>query len=200
MADQVRPFTNHPATAPSNGVTRLLLPGLLAIGVSCWIPAAAAAEFTRVRVGHQGVGRIADWLPVRVEAQELTPGDPLALEVTTLDARGHRVVERSGAATVESDGTMQVSGLCRVGRLDDFVQVALVAEDGTTACSTTIACGIEPRSQPPDAVQKYLRVHRFEVPFLLTIGDTAGIPELLERERCGFRATDAGWTVGGIGR
>ena len=87
----------------------------------------------------------------------------------------------SGTATAGSDGTLQVSGLCRVGRLDDFVEVALVAEDGKTACSTAIGCGTEPRSQPPDVIQTYLRVHRFEVPFLLTIGDTAGIPELLER-------------------
>ena len=160
---------------------RMLVISILAVVVSTATDSADAAELTRVRVGHQGVGRIAAWNPVQVDATGLDPSSTVSLVVTTLDARGNRVIETCRNEKSDSEGRVTLSGVCRMGRLDAPISVAIATSNGTTACSTTIQCGTESHTNAVRDVQKYLQLHRHNVPFLLTIGDTAGIPELLER-------------------
>ncbi|MEZ6060190.1 MAG: hypothetical protein R3C19_07510 [Planctomycetaceae bacterium] len=143
--------------------------------------AAASAEFSRLTIGFDSVGRVGCWLPVSAAADGLAPNDSVELHITTSDPRGNPVVEVADAAVAGSDGTVRLTGHVRFGRLEGTASVAVVSADdpATVFCRTSVAHG-ESLVPPDDAnpVQSVLQLWQYDVPFLLTVGTPAGIEEV----------------------
>ena len=144
-----------------------------------------AAEFTQVRAGYEGQARVGVWLPVRVSAHGLKTGRTVSLTTKSLDPRGNPFIRTCGSAVVDPEGHVAVAGLTLVGRMDAQLRVDLVdlsdTDNSTPLCSTVIQCS-QHAAPPSDApVQESLRLYRHDVRFLLTIGQPAGIDELLRQ-------------------
>lgn len=145
-------------------------------------PGVRAAEFSAVQVGYQRQAQVGTWMPVQVSASELPPGESGSLLVTTVDARGNSVEEICDSGTVSDDGLLSLQGLARTGRLDRSMKIELVNSQANVVwCSADVQCSDEIPDTQPDPVQKWLRIYRHDVRFLLTIGQPAGIDSLMEQ-------------------
>lgn len=145
-------------------------------------PGVRAAELTEVEVGYRRQAQVGTWMPVRVSAVDLPAGESGSLLVTTVDARGNLVEEICDSGSVSDAGRLSLQGLARTGRLDRPVRVQLVdSETAAVWCSATVQCSDELPNSEADAVQKWLRMYRHDVQFLLTIGQPAGIEALMDQ-------------------
>jgi len=161
----------------SGSVRAVLLCGLILNAVD-----ARAAEFTSVAVGYQQQAQVGRWMPVRITADDLSPGQIVALSMTSVDARGNRVIQFCGSDSADSFGHIALNGFGRTGRLDMPIQIELVDQQNSDRlCSTSIRCSEEPIQDGAVAIQTSLRIYRHDVQFLLTVARPAGIEELLNQ-------------------
>lgn len=140
-----------------------------------------AAELETLELGFQGMGKVGRWVAVNATASGLTEGDPVQLRATFSDPRGDTCVEIVDRATVDSAGKAAFSGYFKPGRLDGFGQIQVVNEQTEAVmCRQVISHGASVETATEStAVTNTLKLHPLDVPFLLTIGEPAGIPELL---------------------
>ncbi|MEQ9410631.1 MAG: DUF4350 domain-containing protein, partial [Fuerstiella sp.] len=156
--------------------------GLLACAVL--VAPGVAGEFATLRLGHGGHGKVGKWLPVSATATGLSAGTDVELRAEFPDPRGDICVEIADSGTVEADGSVQLSGFFRSGRLEGTA-VVTIADTSTddVLCRSTLAFGEDVLPDPDNAVQKVLTLRRLDVYTLLTIGDVEGIEELLRNVR-----------------
>ncbi len=145
-----------------------------------------AAEFNSVQAGYQRQAQVGVWMPIRVSAVGLNPGHSVSLVTTSLDPRGNPFVRTCGTAEVDPEGSVIVTGLSRIGRVDSDLKIALVETENSQAlCSASIQAFEKTRDTKTELtdepVQRFLRLYRHDVRFLLTIGQLAGIDELLRQ-------------------
>lgn len=139
---------------------------------------ATAAEFSTLRLGIAGVGKVGKWLPMTATASGLPAGEQVELQATFADPRGDRCVQTVATATVDTDGSAVFAGCFCVGRLEGSGQIDIVA-DGSPLCSVFVRHGETDDFRDASPVQKTLQLFRLNVPLLLSFGEVAGIPELL---------------------
>ena len=154
---------------------------LLLVPKSC-----EAARLDSVQAGYQRQAQVGVWMPVRASAVGLNPGQSISLETTSLDPRGNPFVRTCGTAEADSEGSVIVAGVCRVGRLNSDLKITLVdTGNSDELCSASIRCFEKTRESKTELtnepVQKFLRLYRHDVRFLLTIGNLAGIDELVRQ-------------------
>ena len=162
-------------------LSRLLLLLLTTVTLAAPARRTSAAEFTFVSVGYQRTAHAGVWMPVKVAATGLNPLTETALVVTTINPRGNRVTTVVESGQTDSQGRVQLSGLCRSGRMDARLDVSLQSDSNIILCKTSMQCIETNLPADTSAIQPQLRLCRYDIPFLLTIGETAGLPELLER-------------------
>jgi hypothetical protein len=148
---------------------------------------ASAAELQKLSIGYQGMGRLGAWLPVSIQANDCPAGQAVTLQVTTADARSNLCTEIVAHGQADADGAVMLSGYVRPGRFDSPVVVQLVSSDDSG--SAVVHCEHQIRCREADgktgaedevaAVQQQLNLWRHDVRFLLTVGEVAGIEELL---------------------
>ena len=147
-----------------------------------------SARFDELSIGHDGIGRVGAWLPVRSVVSGLPNGATVRLAVTAPDARSNYCRTIVDENTVDSDGAVSLSGFVRVGRLDATIHCDVVAAEEDSVdeyCSRIINCreadiaSVDNISESVENLQRQLFLWRQDVQFLLTVGEPAGIPELL---------------------
>lgn len=157
----------------------VVIAGILMIGGGV-----QAAQFTQVELGYQRQAQVGNWMPARVTAAELSPEQSVSLVLTTRDARSNHVTEVCAAGRADQNGAVTLSGLARTGRLDGSIEVRLIdSESSETLCSASVSCSDAPLESEPRRIQTQLRMYRHDVRFVLTIGQPAGLDELLARAR-----------------
>ena len=177
---------------------RLLAVLLVALAVVA-SDSAAAGEFRSLKVGFQAVGRVGCWLPAEASATGLPEGEAVELHITASDPRGNPLTQVAAQGVVDDEGSVELNGLVRFGRLSGVATVAIVAAtrsaDADTAgndkpaifCRTSLphteATGTASASDELPAVQTELQLWQFDVPFLLVVGSPAGIDELERNAR-----------------
>ncbi|MEZ6129448.1 MAG: hypothetical protein R3C59_12260 [Planctomycetaceae bacterium] len=146
-----------------------------------WTAEASAAEFRILEVGFQGVAKVGRWVPVSVTATGLPTGAEVELRAAFSDPRGDTCVEIVDRGPVDAAGSVSLSGYFKPGRLEGFGQVQIVhGETQDVLCRQVISHGGSVAGWDPDSsVHSTLKLHQLDVPFLMTIGEVAGIPELL---------------------
>ena len=139
------------------------------------------AEFQSLQLGYQGVGKVGKWLPVEAVAIDLPAGEAVELRAAFSDPRGDTCVEVVDRGSVGDDGTMSFSGEFKSGRLEGFGQILIThAGSGEILCRQAIVHGGKVTlPEETTAVHSTLKLFQLDVPFLITIGDVAGIEELL---------------------
>jgi len=140
----------------------------------------SAAEFQSLDVGFQGVAKVGRWVPVIVTATGLPKGETVELRASFSDPRGDTCVEIVDRSKAGSDGQVSLSGHFKPGRLEGFGQLQITyGEDNEVLCRQVISHGGSVAEWNPDVkVHTTLKLHQLDVPFLMTIGEIAGIPEL----------------------
>lgn len=97
----------------------------LVIAFAC-VPLAVAAEFTDVRVGFAGEGRVGVSLPVQATATGLPAGAVVELQVEAVDPAGNLCVQAVDQTATDASGAVDCHGVFRVGRLDGTLRIRLI--------------------------------------------------------------------------
>lgn len=141
--------------------------------------AADAGEIQELKIGLDGQGKVGCWLPVTVRASGLPPAESVELEVAFPDPRGDLCRETAASGRVSAEGSVELMGYFRSGRLEGSGTVAVVAGN-ETLCSTAVNFG---ENLVPDEegvlVQRNLVLRKQNTLALITIGKVEGIPELV---------------------
>ena len=166
---------------PHQSVLRLIpacVIGCFALISSCH--SASAADWTKLSLGYQSVGKVGKWLPVHAAAANLPVAANVELRAEFSDPRGDTCRQTLATGAVSNDGTIALRGFVKCGRLAGTGTVSLVAESGEVLCRKSISHGedLEPETPSPE-VQSVLQLFKLDVPLLMTIGTVAGVDELL---------------------
>jgi len=165
---------------------------LLVLSAWCWPVAAQDAAVDGsvtidvLSMGFNGVGRVGNWLPIRLQVHGLAATHECILTVIASDARGDQCESKVAAAVSDSSGALDIRGVFMTGRLDGPVRLRLEDTDGKILWQHLVPCravgnsaGTE-RSEsdltvPVVAEMKLLRHHSQTV---LVAGTPAGLGEL----------------------
>ncbi|MCA9085478.1 MAG: hypothetical protein KDA81_15555 [Planctomycetaceae bacterium] len=143
---------------------------------------AGAAEFSSVRIGYDGIGKVGRWLPIRVEVSGCDAGAAVQLRAQFPDPRGDRCIEVVDQQQA-SEGNTILSGFVKIGRLEGQGTVTVVAADNPDQilCRSPILFE-EHAGQTIDAdasIQTRLYLSRLGVRFLMTAGPVTGFDDLV---------------------
>lgn len=159
---------------------RTLVPAFLSLLLAA---SGNAGDWSSIEVGYQGVGKVGKWLPVNVAASEVPAGQQVELQAAFTDPRGDTCVQTVATGTADKAGEISLSGYFCVGRLEGRGELSLVSSEGDVLCRQVIIHGAEVNSSTIDATKQTLRsslkLYKLDAPILLTIGEVAGIEELL---------------------
>lgn len=177
----------QPPTAPLSLLIHLIT---LAASCSCYLllPASASAQPANIRVvsleaGFQSEGQVGKWLPVRIHAAGLTPGETVNLTIAAPDPAGDRCESLAATNTADHAGNLIVEGVFCSGRLEGNIQFILSSQSGQILWTHEITCSESAATAPgPDnTLPQRLKLCRQTPLITLTIGATAGLPELNDR-------------------
>lgn len=149
--------------------------------VSLWLFLASfapAAEWTSLKIGYQGTGQVGKWMPVHATVSGLEPSQSVELKAAFTDPRGDTCVQTVVSATADSSGTATLSGFFCLGRLEGTGVISVTGRE-SELCRQFVTHGETPASATDVEIQNSIQILRVDVPLLLTIGEVAGIPELL---------------------
>ncbi len=144
--------------------------------------ACSAAELASLRLGYDGVGKTGKWLPITAEAVDLPAGERVQLRAAFSDPRGDTCIQIVDEVEVAADGSATLTGCFRCGRTEGLGTVSLnvTGAPDNSILRTTIVHA-EDLAQPSsnDRIQRTLKLNKAGIPTLMTIGEVAGIEELL---------------------
>jgi hypothetical protein len=144
--------------------------------------ACSAAEFRSLRLGYDGVGKVGKWLPITAEAVGLPAGENVQLRAAFTDPRGDTCIHIVDEVKVDSDGSVIFTGCFRCGRTEGLGTVSLnVSEAPDSAILRTTVAHAEDVEQYDSGVpvQRMLKLNKAGILTLMTVGEVAGIEELL---------------------
>ena len=182
----------HPSTSMFPGFLMRFAAILVVLSV-CWCPAeaedatvAGPISIDLLSMGFNGVGRVGNWLPIRLQVHGLAATHECILTVIASDARGDQCESKVASAVSDSSGALDIGGVFMTGRLDGPVRVRLEDVEGKILWQHLVACRAvanSPRTErsesdstvPVVAELKLLRHHSHTV---LMAGTPAGVAEL----------------------
>ena len=134
-------------------------------------------------LGFNGIGRVGNWLPVRLKVNGLAASQEFTLTVIASDPRGDQCESKVAAATSDAAGTLDVRGVFMTGRLDGPVRLRLEDAKGQILWQHLVPCraaGPSAGTQPTeaDAVVPELKLLRHHSQTVLVAGTPAGLTEL----------------------
>lgn len=140
-----------------------------------------AGDWSTIELGYQGVGKVGKWIPVNASAVKLSADQQVELQAAFTDPRGDTCVQIVASGTADASGQAELGGYFCVGRLEGRGELLLVDLDGDVICRQTIVHSEDanPVVDAEQKIQTQLKLYRLDVPILLTIGEVAGIEELL---------------------
>ncbi len=142
-----------------------------------------AAELASLRLGYDGVGKVGKWLPITAEARDLPAGERVQLQAAFSDPRGDTCIQIVDEVRVGVDGSAILTGCFRCGRIEGVGTVSLNVKgaSGEAIFPPTIIVHAEDVEQPSsnEPVQRTLMLNKAGIPTLMTVGEVAGIEELL---------------------
>ncbi|MEZ6125603.1 MAG: hypothetical protein R3C49_20865 [Planctomycetaceae bacterium] len=160
-----------------------ILQGLSCLACVCALVSGnvCGAEFRKLSLGFDSVGKVGCWLPIEAVVSGLPPGEQFQLRAVFSDPRGDSCVEHVATGTSDESGVLKLSGYFRPGRQEGFGSVQIVGPDSDRpVCRISVAHGGKLRlpDERPE-VGNQLLLHVLDVPFLVTVGKVTGIDELL---------------------
>ena len=134
-------------------------------------------------LGFNGIGRVGNWLPVRLKVNGLAASQEFTLTVIASDPRGDQCESKVAAATSDAAGTLDVRGVFMTGRLDGPVRLRLEDAKGQILWQHLVPCraaGPSAGTQPTeaDAVVPEMKLLRHHSQTVLVAGTPAGLTEL----------------------
>lgn len=139
------------------------------------------AEWKSLKVGHQGITKVSCWTPVTAVVTDLPKSTEVALQCEFSDPRGDQFQQTVATGTTDEHGTINLTGYFVIGRQEGSGQVSVIRiDDQQQLLRKTIAHSESVSAEDLPSVATDLLVHRLDVPFLMTYGELAGIPELLQ--------------------
>ena len=137
-------------------------------------------------LGFNGVGRVGNWLPVRLKVRGLAASQEFILTVIASDPRGDQCESKVAAATSDAAGVLDVRGVFMTGRLDGPVRLRLEDAKGAVLWQHLVPCraaGPSTRTQPTEAdvtvaIVPELKLLRHHSQTVLVAGTPAGLTEL----------------------
>lgn len=139
-----------------------------------------AAEWNSLAVGHNGVAKVSCWTPVTAVISDLPESTEVSLLCEFHDARGDNYQQTVATAKTDKSGSVKLHGYFLVGRQEGIGQISVVqTDDDSRLLRQTITCSETSNLEQRPEIASNLLVHRLDVPFLMTYGELAGIPELL---------------------
>lgn len=152
------------------------------------LPATANAQNTSFHVvsmeaGFQSEGQVGKWLPVRIHAAGLNPGETVNLTIAAPDSRGDRCESLAATSTPDQAGNLTVEAVFCSGRLEGNIQFILTSQSGKTLWTHELACSESnpATANPPNSLPQSIKLSRQSPIVVLTIGATAGLSELSDR-------------------
>lgn len=141
----------------------------------------SGAEWKSLSVGHQGITKVSCWTPVTAAVTDLPKSTEVALLCDFNDPRGDQFQQSVATGTTDENGTITLSGYFLIGRQEGNGQISIVQlSDQQQLLRKTIVHSESVSLDDRPNVAAGLLVHRLDVPFLMTYGELAGIPELLQ--------------------
>ena len=144
--------------------------------------ACSAAEFRSLRLGYDGVGKVGKWLPITAEAVGLPAGEIVQLRAAFTDPRGDTCIQVVDESKVNSDGSVFLTGCFRCGRMEGLGTVSLHVSStpDSVTVRTTVAHAEHVEQQGSGVpVQRTLKLNKAGILTLMTVGEVAGVEELL---------------------
>jgi hypothetical protein len=150
----------------------------------------SSVTVTELSMGFGGLGRVGNWLPVRLSATAPALSE-LELIVTASDPRGDQCESLVCEGTSDESGRLSLSGVFMAGRLDGTIRVRLQDKEGRTVWQHTVACkehdtksavgeeAVAVKTVSP--VISEMSMLRHNSLTLLTMGVPSGLPELADR-------------------
>jgi hypothetical protein len=105
-----------------------------------------AAVVDSLSLGFDGVGRVGNWLPVRLKVHGLAASREHVLTVIASDPRGDQCESKVAAATSDATGSLDIHGVFMTGRLDGPVRVRLEDANGEIQWQHLVSCRAAGRS------------------------------------------------------
>ncbi|MCP4170597.1 MAG: hypothetical protein GY758_07490 [Fuerstiella sp.] len=144
--------------------------------------ACSAAELKSLRLGYDGVGKVGKWLPITAVAAGLPAGEDVQLRAAFTDPRGDTCIQIADEGKVDADGSVTLSGCFRCGRMEGLGKVSLNVSGApdTAILRTTVVHAEEVQQYSSNVpVQRSLKLNKAGILTLMTVGEVAGIEELL---------------------
>ena len=138
------------------------------------------AEWKSLQIGHQGATKVTCWTPVTAVVTGLPESTNVVLQCEFSDPRGDQFLQTVATGTTDKNGTVSLDGHFVIGRQEGNGQISIVqASDQQQFIRKTIVHSESVSLEDRADIAADLLVHRLDVPFLMTYGDLAGIPELV---------------------
>lgn len=150
--------------------------------------AAGPVTLDSLSMGFNGMGRVGNWLPIRLQVHGLAAAHECVLTVVASDARGDQCESKVAAAAANDSGVLDLRGVFMTGRLDGLVRLRLEDAEGTVLWQHSVPCrevrslaGPEvAESDTTGAVVAELKLLRHQSQTVLVAGTPAGLNELDE--------------------
>lgn len=150
---------------------------------------ASGAEAVSVDVlsmGFNGMGRVGNWLPIRLQVHGLAATRECILTVVASDARGDQCESQVATAVSDASGALDIRGVFMTGRQDGPVRLRLEDADGKILWQYLVPCravvhsvnsaGSESDLKVPIVAGLNLLRHHSQT--VLVAGTPAGLSEL----------------------
>lgn len=137
-------------------------------------------------MGFNGVGRVGNWLPVRVKVHGLTALQEFTLTVIASDPRGDQCESKVATGTSDATGMLEIRGVFMTGRLDGSLRLRLDDAEGKTHWQHLVPCRAVVHSTETESsdaelsapVVAELKLLRHRSRTVLVAGTPAGLAEL----------------------
>lgn len=156
---------------------------LLAIGAILIAPVCFADGVTvsELSVGLGGIGRVGNWVPVKIAAGGVEANKSVQLVITASDSRGDECRNVVASGTADASGKISLAGVFPPGRLDGSVLVELTDEALVPIWSHSLKINANGEaSNSAESLQTTLRLLRHQPVTVLTVGSMPGMSELVE--------------------
>lgn len=137
-----------------------------------------------LQIGLAAHGQPGRWLPIKLQASRLAPGEIVQLTVSAPDPRGDRSVSTFATQVVAADGTVQLEGVFVSGRLEGTIQLRLSNATGNViwqhqliSAEASVGNDVPPQPKTGSLPQRLLMNRQTPVT-LLCVGEQAGLAEL----------------------
>ena len=187
-----RTIVSHPFTRLFSAFLLRFVATVAVVSVHCDpilaqdVSASGPVAVDTLSLGFNGVGRVGNWLPVRLKVHGLAASHEFILTVIASDPRGDQCESKVAAATSDGAGTLDIHGVFMTGRLDGPVRLRLEDAKGAILWQHLVPCraaGSSARAQPTEtdttvAIVPEVKLLRHHSQTVLVAGTPAGLTEL----------------------